>query len=125
MPDKLGIGTLSDVIVEAFNIVHDVRDSLPKIGLEDLGRFWSIIKNGKGLAMTNWNDVLAEARDLNEAENKMLGELVDAKLVEQDIVVEDIDLLVAAILDVLEGILAVVELLPKKSVAIENDSTKG
>ena len=70
MPDeKLGIEVLSDVVVETFNVVHDVRDSLPKIDVGDLPRLFDALKNGKALLFTNWKQAVAEGRDLEHVED--------------------------------------------------------
>lgn len=124
MPDKLGIQTIAEVVVEGLDIVHNVRDSLPKIGWDDVGRIYAILKGGKALLVTDWRQAIAEARDLEPAENQMLGEIVDAKLREQEIVVQNITALIERSLTALDAILDVVELLPKKSAGAENDSTK-
>ena len=112
---KYGIEVISAVIVEVLNVVRDVRDSLPKFGIEDLGRLWDAIKNGKGLMATDWKAVVAEARDLDPTETAQLGNLVGDQLRAQDINVENVDLLVADVLNVLDAILALVEHLPHKA----------
>ena len=112
---KYGIEVISAVIVEVLNIVHDVRDSLPKFGLEDLPRLWDIVKNGKGLLATDWKIVVAEARELDPTETSQLGNLVGDKLREQGINVETVDLLVGDVLNIMAAVMALVEHLPHKA----------
>jgi len=112
---KVGIETLSAFIAAVLNILHDVRDSLPKFGLEDLGRLWDAIKQAQVLFGIDWKDAVAEARDLTIEETRTLGELVEYKLNEQGIEVENIGLVVARLLEALDAVLDVVDLLHKKA----------
>ncbi len=111
---KLGVEVLSNFVVEALNVVHDIRDSLPKIGLEDLSRLWDLIKNGRGLIATDWRQAIAEIRDLVPDEMATLGELVEYKLDEQGIVVANIGLAIQKALTIVEASIDLAELLSKK-----------
>jgi len=83
--NKAGIEVTSAVVVEVFNVVKDVRLSLPKLGPEDIGRIWDGIKNGAALAKTDWKVLVAEAKDYSDEERKELAGLVEFKLQEQGI----------------------------------------
>ena len=78
----IGTETLGNIIVEVANIVKDVKLSLPKLGMEDLGRAWDAVKQGTALAHTDWRELIAEAKDLTDDERKSLAALVELKLQE-------------------------------------------
>jgi len=118
---KLGIESLSAMIVAVLNIVRDVRESLPKFGLEDIGRLWDAIRNSKVL-FNNWREAVNEARDLDQVETAALGVLVETKLLAQGIVVDNVDLIVEKVLNLMDTILELIALFPNKKA--ENDSTK-
>jgi len=79
---KYGIEVLGNGIIEVANIAKDVKLSLPHIGMEDLGRAWDAAKQGSALAKTDWRELIAEAKDLDENERQSLAALVELKLQE-------------------------------------------
>ena len=79
---KYGIEVLGSIIVEVANIVKDVKLSLPKFDMGDIGRIWDGIKESAALAKTDWREAIAEVKDLDPDERQSLDALVELKLQE-------------------------------------------